>query len=369
VTTGYQTAPTFSQSQLQFNAQPIPISISGNPTQDLDFQEPDFLKPTHANALGGSSASSSDSITAPTVEAGAGNGYFPAHLNRERDFSRYQSSPNPTFSQSQTYGFQTSNQTLASAKAHWTSEQEKLESLVRRLKPKVRGELRGMAEVFVPGQEDVDASGMHEDGDEVRAGKVDEFGFSRGTKRAGGRHARSASGENMFGSGVDGNQSDDGMASGTDTDEPPQPQSHSHSHAVANESDFGTPAFMRSAKSRGLRPTKSLPARSFAFGGPSSLNPADAGPMAAPFTSGFFSPNVSTADFSARGTSPPLGMEVEGSGTEEEGEDGFDMDEAFGGEGDVFGSTIGGSMDTGASSVPQGETQGGLGEWTNRTDF
>lgn len=205
------------------------------------------------------------------------------------------------------------------------------------------------------GQEQEDGFEMEEETGFGNRG--DEFGPSRGTKRQGAAHGRSISGSG----GATGSSSipmegdeDQGMASGTDTDEPSFPPPH------PSHGEFGTPAFIRSRKG-GLRPTKSLPARSLAFTAPPLQQVGEReGPMAAPFTTGFFRPHRSSAS----------GMSVEHpDNDEEEEEDGFDMDEAFGQDGgDVFGGTIGGSMDV-ADEGAGGGTGAGLGEWVNRTDF
>ena len=210
----------------------------------------------------------------------------------------------------------------------------------------------------------VDGVGMW--GEEVRG--------SRGTKRVGARFVGSVAGAGVG--------EDDSMGSDTETE-----TDMDDSNAGINE--FGIdPSFIRfdrlsqddstatsSSSSnvfrggrRELRPTKSLPARVFAgslsgsstssstpptFASttkpttttPSTFIPTlstNNGPIAAPFTSGFFTPAISAGSISTVKAGHGTGMQVDSVVEEDGEEDGFGMDEAFGDEvgGDVFGKTL-----------------------------
>ena len=352
-----------------------------------------------ASGSGSGSGSSFDSLE---MGGGAGSGFragagfFGDDAERlgaggagRRTFGRHASVPAHLYRHPQPSAqgpeiFESSNQLLM--KAHWQAEQSKLDDLVRHLRGRRKGELGGFAEVRVVGldhdqydhqggaRED---EGMVREGDE---GMVDGVGMwgeevrgSRGTKRVGARFVGSVAGAGVG--------EDDSMGSDTETE-----TDEMDTGANAGINEFGIdPSFIRfdrlsqddstSTSSnvfrggrRELRPTKSLPARVFAgslsgssasssssptFASttkpttttPSTFNPTlstNNGPIAAPFTSGFFTPAISAGSISTVKAGHGTGMQVDSVVEEDGEEDGFGMDEAFGDEvgGDVFGKTL-----------------------------
>jgi hypothetical protein len=300
VSTGYQTVPTFAPtSGSDVSSFPPPID------QAQGFGEADFLSPPEL-VRGGSSSEESGSP--------GERGFFPhqqqhalqhdhlkKRLGTRRGWDRVQSVP-----AARSFGFQTERETMDLAMGD--IEQEKLQSIVSQFKPRVRGELRAMAEVQVEeGEEagvDSDMEMRTEQGMGMRTGSFGSGMGQRGMKRQ--EFKRNGS-------------SDDDLIL-TDTEGPTFP-SQAGPTSLFSVAPDNIPLHMQqnnplahplSPAGRGnlfrpkreLRPTKSLPARVFSAG--------SGGPMAAPFTPGFF------------------GTGTVGDKEEEVEEDGFEVGDDFG---------------------------------------
>lgn len=309
---------------------PASTTISGNPIQDQDFPEATFLK---ARAT----PSSLDENVKPVPE---GVYLLPVKGGAigERDWSRYQSVPAhqvnaglSSVDEEDTTIFQTSRQAMN--KAHWQREQQKLEEMARALKPRVRGELRAMADEYAlggaaPASSDTEGEAYGSGPQRRRAGSTGHMTMGeRGHKRD------TIEGDDD----LEGTDVEDDTPGHSDKKTRFPPSTDTGSQFSTNTPFAHTPLFFNPADGhtdtapglgsrRSLRPTKSLPARVF-----TSSN--SMGPMAAPFTPGFFAPTEEERDDEQmQPLESDAGMEV----------DGFDVEEAFGDDSTpVFGQTIG----------------------------